>query len=283
MSKTVPITELALDPRLQMRVKLDKKTIEQYAQNPAALPAVQVIMDADGNEDGKMWVWDGHHTIEAYLYRGIKEVPVEIRSGTFKDAMIAAGGTNNTHGLPLTDKDKAKKIKTFLAESEWANASSRTIAGICKVSPTFVEKIRGGSSDHADGGSSRTASDGGKATRPPKKPKPDADPSIPDTKAAFGFQMCARCARGNKPACAACIKKHLAVQAKKNRAPDDPFSFTVVYEALQSLRAQKKKFAKQYPDKESMHPEAVDAGIHELRVAFRTWYREATNQKPPEE
>lgn len=279
MPRTILIDQLALDPRLQMRAKIDKDTVKQYAENPAKLPPVQSVLD----EDGKEWVWDGHHTIEAYKFRGLKEVPVESQSGTFFDAMRLAAGANAAHGRPLTPDDKKKKVKLILAESKWKDASSRAIAEMCNVSHNFVEKIRGGDSGDETTKPNRTASDGGRASRPPKKPKPGAGPSIPDTKAAFGFQMCARCARGNKPACAACIKKHLAVQAKKNRAPDDPFSFTVVYEALQSLRTQKKKFAKQYPDKESMHPEAVDAGIHELRVAFRTWYREATNQKPPEE
>lgn len=278
MPGTILISELALDPRLQMRVKIDKKTVEEYAQTPHKLPPVQTVLD----EDGKEWLWDGHYRVAAYKFRGLKEIPFESRSGTFHDAMVLAAGANAGHGKQLSPEDKKKKVESVLAFPDTAKLSSRAIAEMCNVSGAFVEKIRTPEDANASKSSERTASDGGKVRRP-KKPKPDADPSISDTKAAFGFQMCARCARGNKPACAACIKKHLAIQAKKNRAPDDPFSFTVVYEALQTLRAQKKKFVKQYPDKESMHPEAVDAGIHELRVAFRTWYREATNQKPPEE
>ncbi len=276
MARTVRIDDLSFDPRLQMRAKLSQDAIKRYAETPAKLPKVQTVTD----EDGKEWVWDGHHTVEAYKYRGLKEVPVESRSGTFDDALELAAGANATHGLPLTQEDKKRKVKTILAEPKWKDASSRAIADLCMVSHHFVEKIRTGESGNNPKSSQRTASDGTRAARPPRKPKPPK-PSVPDTTATHGFQMCKRCANIGAPSCDKCRNKHLAAQAKKK--VEEEFDFTVVYAALQTLRAQKKKFTKQHGLKDSPHADAIENGVHELRVTFRTWYRETTNQKPPEE
>jgi hypothetical protein len=69
----------------------------------------------------------------------------------------------------------------------------------------------------------------------------------------------------------------------EKRKPKDEFDFATVYAALQTLRTQKKAFAKQHGLKDSPQADAIETAVHEARVAFRSWYRETTNQKPPEE
>ena len=48
---------------------------------------------------------------------------------------------NAVHGLPLTNADKQRAVT--LALQEFPAWSDRFVAGLVKVSPTFVGKIRG--------------------------------------------------------------------------------------------------------------------------------------------
>ena len=128
-----------------MRAGTDPTTVDLYAADMdgdwGSFPAVIVYHDGTDH-----WLADGFHRIAAYLAcEGASElhtVPVDIRAGTRRDAMLHAAGANASHGLRRTDADKRRAVETMLRDEEWSRWSNQEIARCCIVSPSFVTKIR---------------------------------------------------------------------------------------------------------------------------------------------
>lgn len=113
--RVIKISAITLDPRLQQRVALDEKTVEEYVEvlkGGGELAPVSLI-----NENGKLWLWDGWHTIEAHRRVERDQVKVRVQPGTFRDAWIASLGANHKHGRRRTSEDKEKALKNALSES----------------------------------------------------------------------------------------------------------------------------------------------------------------------
>jgi hypothetical protein len=67
---------------------------------------------------------------------------VDLRPGTLRDAILHSVGANEEHGQPRTNLDKHKAVKTMLSDEEWGTWTDNRIAGVCKVSHTFVTSVR---------------------------------------------------------------------------------------------------------------------------------------------
>jgi len=61
-----------------------------------------------------------------------------------RNAVLHAIGANASHGLPRSNADNRKAVRTLLEDPKWAASSSREIAHHCNVSHPFVidEKSR---------------------------------------------------------------------------------------------------------------------------------------------
>jgi hypothetical protein len=100
-------------------------------------PPVKVIYDQD-----KYYLVDGHHTCSAAIASNLTEIKAEITEGTLYDAIIASCAANTDHGIARSTETKRRQVMTIL-NSKWSsNKSDRAIAEHCKVSHTFVSKIR---------------------------------------------------------------------------------------------------------------------------------------------
>jgi len=136
---------LIRDPGVQMRAKMDAATVAEYREIMLAasgwgpFPAIVAYED----EDGKVWAADGFHRIESYIQAGFDDpIPVDLRKGSRRDAVLYAVGANATHGLRRTNEDKRKAVAVLLADPEWAAYSDRELARIAGVSHDFVNRMR---------------------------------------------------------------------------------------------------------------------------------------------
>jgi hypothetical protein len=125
----------------QLRAEVDEDHVQRLAEaldkDPAGVPAIGVLYDSR-----HYWVWDGNHRILAAQRIGAEKIRCLVESGTERDAKLRAAGANATHGLPRTAGDKRCAVTALLADKQWGKRSDRWIADACRVSATFVGKVR---------------------------------------------------------------------------------------------------------------------------------------------
>lgn len=126
--------------QIQMRVSMSDDAIADYQQllrkRNGGLPPVQAIRDGDG----RIYVWDGNHTIEAARREKRTSVKAEIRVGTRDDAVVLAAGANQEHGLRRTHDDLRNALRVLLEYDTWAKRSVRWLATTIGRS-AFADKL----------------------------------------------------------------------------------------------------------------------------------------------
>lgn len=144
VKRTVKISSITVDSRIQQRWEINKETIQEYqeaielAGGKWPFPPVAVFRDGEGG----YLLADGFHRIEATQDSELEKVPMEIHPGDREDAILFAVGANSTHGLPRTNADKARAVNTLLEHPEWSTWSNRDIAERAGVSHPFVGRLR---------------------------------------------------------------------------------------------------------------------------------------------
>jgi hypothetical protein len=137
---TAPIASIRRDGGTQIRAALDEATVAAYAEAIKAgvkLPPAVVFDD-----EKTLWLADGFHRIEAELRAGKKNVTIERKPGTQRDAILYAVGANATHGLPRSNADKRRGVEAVLADEEWSQWSDRVIAKAAHVGVELVARVR---------------------------------------------------------------------------------------------------------------------------------------------
>ena len=100
-------------------------------------PAVEIVSDGSSS-----WLVDGQHRLEAVKKLGHETITANVTEGDYRDALLKSCGTNAEHGKRRTNEDKRQKVMMLLNDDEWKSWSSVEIAKNCKVSHTFVNKLR---------------------------------------------------------------------------------------------------------------------------------------------
>src|SRR6476646_4007220 len=133
--RNVALDDLVLDPNLNLRDRLDDFTVERYAEAWDRLPPITVY-----EVDDRWLVADGFHRHAAAVMLGKRTVPVEIRIGSFSDALDFVSSVNLFHGLPLTRAERRRAVEVKLKlHHDW---SDRRMAEELAVSRELVAKIR---------------------------------------------------------------------------------------------------------------------------------------------
>lgn len=136
----IAVAAIRDDGGTQARAHLNDFTIDEYAdalRRGVAFPPV--ITFYDGRE---YWLADGFHRMAAHRAAGLKNIEVEARQGTRRDAILFSVGANDNHGLRRTNEDKHHAVTTLLSDGEWSKWSDREIADRCNVSHPLVSKMR---------------------------------------------------------------------------------------------------------------------------------------------
>ena len=135
------LDKIVVDNEIQQRViHIDDAIVQEYAERIEAgdtFPPITVF-----EHEGKLILADGFHRHAAYEHAGKKQIPVEIREGDRRDAILHAIESNLLHGLRPTRADKRKAVMTLLSDKKWSAWVDRKIAKRCGVSPTTVGTIR---------------------------------------------------------------------------------------------------------------------------------------------
>jgi uncharacterized ParB-like nuclease family protein len=145
MSAPVRMMKLALDAirvdgGTQARLAINEDVVADYSAclaDGAAFPPVVVFHDG-----ADYWLADGHHRYHAHRAAGRSSIDAQVRSGSQRDAVLYAVGSNADHGLRRTHDDKRKAVGMLLADAEWLGRTDSAIAKQCAVSHTFVAKQR---------------------------------------------------------------------------------------------------------------------------------------------
>jgi hypothetical protein len=139
--------QIRTDGGTQMRAGLNEETVAEYLeliQDRKEWPFPPVVTFYDGET---YWLGDGFHRVEAvrrYVQREqvVYAVTAEVRSGTRRDAVLCAAGSNAAHGLRRTSADKRRAVETLLRDPEWGQWSNREIARRCHVDEKLVRTLR---------------------------------------------------------------------------------------------------------------------------------------------
>ena len=137
----LPIASIRLDGGTQMRAAEHPETVQAYAEamrEGIEFPPIVVFVDEEGNH----WLADGFQRHSAAVEVGFEEIRAEIRSGTRREAVLFSVAANATHGLPRTNADKRKAVRTLLEDEEWRGWSDREIARRAAVGPDLVGSVR---------------------------------------------------------------------------------------------------------------------------------------------
>lgn len=134
------ISLIRSDRATQPRAHLNQKLIGEYAEamtTGVKFPPVTVFYD-----DINYWLADGFHRLEAALKTGASSIAVDIRQGTYRDAVLYSVGANAKHGLRRSNTDKRRAVLTLLADPEWSQWSNNEIAKQCCVAEGLVRKLK---------------------------------------------------------------------------------------------------------------------------------------------
>lgn len=137
--QTLPISEIRRDGGTQPRESTNWEVAWEYAeamQEGVVFPPVTVYFDGEN-----YWLADGFHRIDAAVFAGVNEFPVDIHEGTQRDAVLHSVGANAAHGLRRTNEDKRKAVLTMLSDDEWSQWPQAEIAKQCGVSREYVNRL----------------------------------------------------------------------------------------------------------------------------------------------
>lgn len=142
----VAISSIRIDGGTQMRAQLDDATVFEYTQTMAAADGWGTFPPVVAYYDGTdYWLGDGFHRVAAFrdaFTETTRKIPVDVRAGTRRDAILHAAGANANHGLRRTNADKRRAVETLLRDEEWAGWSNYEIARRCNVSEYMVRDLR---------------------------------------------------------------------------------------------------------------------------------------------
>jgi ParB-like chromosome segregation protein Spo0J len=137
---TIAIADLQRDAELACRAAgINKETVSDYKTAMlagAVFPPIVVFRD----QKGASWLADGFHRCAAAEAAGMVALPVDLRVGSRRDALLFAASANAAHGLRRTNADKRRAIELVLAAfPKW---SDRKIAEACGVHNETVGAVR---------------------------------------------------------------------------------------------------------------------------------------------
>ena len=138
--KVVKLDEIRIDGGTQGRVVIDQSTVYKYKEDMEEgdkFPPLLTVYDGTTH-----WLVDGFHRYHAYRLLGQRDVEIQWKPGTQRDAQIMSWSQNARHGLPRTNADKRKVVEEALVHPDTKDATDAEIARACVVSKPFVAAVR---------------------------------------------------------------------------------------------------------------------------------------------
>jgi hypothetical protein len=108
----VMLADVIKDPTLQVRAKVDSRTVSKYADEmkfEQVFPMIKL-----GRIDGQLLLIDGWHRMAAMQLNGATEEWALVATMTRRQAQWEAAKPNLTHGLPLKASEKRPVFKAYV-------------------------------------------------------------------------------------------------------------------------------------------------------------------------
>jgi hypothetical protein len=173
--RTLAVALIRRDGGTQARVGNHEETVEAYAEAMregrwAWHPGSAVVVCRD--VEGRHWLADGFHRVEAAQRAGLAEVLTDVRKGTRRDAVLFAAGANADHGLRRSRADVRRAIETLLRDEEWRGWSNAEIARRANTTDKTVSAVRSEleTTSEIPRLTTRTGGDGKTRAAPPARP-----------------------------------------------------------------------------------------------------------------
>lgn len=135
------LSQLTLDPELQMREELNQDVVDEYAKamlDGDKFPSIIVFNDGDKN-----YVAEGFTRCAAAKQAGLELIDADVQMGSFEDAFdYAFIHANHDNGQRYKTNDKRRAITKAFTRDRYIKKSDREISRIYKVSNSFVSKLR---------------------------------------------------------------------------------------------------------------------------------------------
>jgi hypothetical protein len=140
--ETLEISAISRD--VQVRVKTDRSTVEDYARAMLADPDARwpVVICFREKRTGAVFLSDGNHRLEARALNGETTIVAEVRDGGKREALAYAVGSSKGHGLRFSNADKRKAGGLALKDSKLKKLSDNQLAALIGVSQPFISKLR---------------------------------------------------------------------------------------------------------------------------------------------
>ena len=139
----IALADIDLDRGTQVRASVDEETICRYfdimvdEEARDKFPPAVLFRD----ENGKLWLADGHHRVMAALRRKFHSILAIVRPGSKADAIWEAAKANSRNGLPLGRADLRRAVIMIL--ETFPNKSTTAIAEAVGCSQQYVARIKG--------------------------------------------------------------------------------------------------------------------------------------------
>lgn len=138
--KTLLLTDILIDQQLQTRAAMNAEVVKEYQEAIEAMqefPPVTVF-----NEGKNYFLADGWHRIRAYRNLDRDRISAKVYVGSHRDAFLHALSANAEHGLRRSQFDKRRAVQMALEDKEIGQKTNREIAKLCRVSHTYVNRVR---------------------------------------------------------------------------------------------------------------------------------------------
>lgn len=153
------LDQIRLDGGTQPREAIDEALVAEYAErmvcddrgfvvDPEGVDWHKLVVFED--DDGELWLADGFHRTHAAKMAGVEKFQADFRDGSQRDAIEHSFGVNANHGKRRTNADKRRVVERALADQLWVTWADARLARLCKVSRTFVTRVRQELEDSGD-------------------------------------------------------------------------------------------------------------------------------------
>lgn len=139
MPELLALSQINTVSGCQPRAGVSSEVVDDYAAlllSGTKLPPVVVFHDG-----AEHYLADGYHRFEAHKKIKRSKIPVEIRQGTLRDAILFSLGANQDHGLRRTMGERRRAVEKMLRDEEWGRWSDSRIAEHVGVSQPYVSAI----------------------------------------------------------------------------------------------------------------------------------------------
>jgi hypothetical protein len=149
MKKIIPISRIARDHDIQIRLSIDEELVGEYAaivaEHQHMDPITVFTKDPEHiTKDEEIVLADGFHRVGAYLKCGREEIPAEILAGGRSEALEYAITRNCKNGLRMSNADKRRAAELAIADARLGEMPDAKLAKKIGVSSALVNEVRRG-------------------------------------------------------------------------------------------------------------------------------------------